>query len=99
MISGNGNIETKILNIDNATFTYPSSPLLTQGADVQGSMFCSGFGEGESSLDSVKSGASRCQSSSLPRRLDDITSTCECVHVRRIPLGATVEIILFDQGY
>lgn len=23
---------------------------------------------------------------------------CECVHVRRVPLGATVEIILLDQG-
>ncbi|XP_033226148.1 laccase-like isoform X2 [Belonocnema kinseyi] len=96
--AGTGNIETRILNIDNATFTYPSSPLLTQNPDVQGTMFCSGFEE-DSSSGSVKSGLSRCQSSTLPRRLDDITSSnCECVHVRRIPLGATVEIILMDQG-
>lgn len=96
--SGSGNVETKVLNIDNATFTYPSSPLLTQGVDIQETMFCSGFGEDEES-NLLVSDNNRCQSSSLPRKLEDVTSsTCECVHLRKIPLGATVEIILLDQG-
>ena len=91
MILGSGNVETRVLNIDNATFTYPSSPLLTQGADIQETMFCSGFEEG-----SLKS-ANRCQNPLSPRKLEENT-LCECVHVRHIPLGATVEIILMDQG-
>ncbi|XP_043474717.1 L-ascorbate oxidase-like isoform X3 [Leptopilina heterotoma] len=96
--SGSGNVETKVLNIDNATFTYPSSPLLTQGVDIQETMFCSGFGENEES-NLLVSDNNRCQSSSLPRKLEDVTSsTCECVHLRKIPLGATVEIILLDQA-
>lgn len=60
-------------------------------------MFCSGFGEDVSNV--LVSDTTRCQSPSLPRKLEDVTSsTCECVHVRKIPLGATVEIILIDQG-
>lgn len=71
------------MSIRNATFTYPSSPLLTQGPDVPQEMLCN---ENDSETSS-----GRC------RQLNGITA-CECVNTRRIPLGSSVEIILIDQG-
>jgi len=93
---GNGGTETRVLNVDNATFTFPSSPLLTQGNDVSPGMLCSGgdSNDGDSSSNESNEIASRrrCRSDGVS------SSVCECVHVRRVPLGATVEIILLDQG-
>ncbi|KAJ8725810.1 hypothetical protein PYW08_003993 [Mythimna loreyi] len=55
---------------DGHRFTYPASPLLTQGGDVGANQFCTNEpGQGD-----------------------------ECVHVKHIPLGATVELVMFDQG-
>lgn len=68
-------------SVDNATFTFPSSPLLTQNDDVSEDMLCSGNGEG------------RCR-----HPVSGALASCECVHVRRIPLGSTVEVVLLDQG-
>lgn len=89
-----------MLNVDNATFTFPSSPLLTQGGDVSPGMLCSGNGEHDGNED--ERGESN---ETVPRRrcgaVGDATGAsdmCECVHVRHVPLGATVEIILLDQG-
>ncbi|XP_046598049.1 laccase-2 isoform X1 [Neodiprion lecontei] len=82
-----GEIQTRVLHVSNVTFTFPSSPLLTQGQDVPQEIICSGnAGDGLQVT-------TRC-------RRDDISEgqVCECVHVRRIPAGATVEIILIDQG-
>ncbi|XP_029056021.1 laccase-5-like isoform X2 [Osmia bicornis bicornis] len=94
-IVGNGGAETRILNVNNDTFTYPSSPLLTQGADVSEESLCSP--DDEDSRNENNETASL--SSRRCRRGDGIVlDTCECVHVRYIPFGATVEIILFDQG-
>ncbi|XP_034939119.1 laccase-2-like isoform X2 [Chelonus insularis] len=75
-------LETKVMSIKNATFTYPSSPLLTQGSDVPEEILCTEH-------DTKTSG--RC------RQLNGITS-CECVNTRRIPLGSSVELILIDQA-
>lgn len=91
--SGNGEAETRVLSVNNATFTYPSSPLLTQGVDVPENILCPpDFFDSEG-----QALASRCRESGTMGKTDS-TGTCECVHVRRIPLGSTVEIILFDQG-
>lgn len=95
-----------MLNVDNATFTFPSSPLLTQGGDVSPEMLCSGGdrqkGQQEDEEEEEERGESNETVSSRRRcrRADDISanSMCECVHVRHVPLGATVEIILLDQG-
>ncbi|XP_057321757.1 uncharacterized protein LOC130665413 isoform X1 [Microplitis mediator] len=75
-------LETRVMSIRNASFTYPSSPLLTQGSDVPQEMLCN---ENDSETSS-----GRC------RQLNGITA-CECVNTRRIPLGSSVEIILIDQ--
>lgn len=87
----------RVLNVNNASFTYPSSPLLTQGADVPEETLCS------STPDEDEARAENNETASLTSRRcrrSDVTAseTCECVHVRYIPLGATVEIILLDQG-
>ncbi|XP_014481527.1 PREDICTED: laccase-2-like isoform X2 [Dinoponera quadriceps] len=96
---GNSGTETRVLNVDNATFTFPSSPLLTQGGDVSPGMLCS---NSEHDGNEDERGESN---ETVPRRrcraAGDATGTsdmCECVHVRHVPLGATVEIILLDQG-
>lgn len=86
-----------MLNVDNATFTFPSSPLLTQGGDVSPGMLCSKHdgNEDERSESNETVPRRRC------RAVGDVTGAsdvCECVHVRHVPLGATVEIILLDQG-
>ncbi|XP_046744679.1 laccase-2-like isoform X2 [Diprion similis] len=82
-----GEIRTRVLHVSNVTFTFPSSPLLTQGQDIPQEIICSG-----NAADPLQA-ATRC-------RRDGISEgqVCECVHVRRIPAGATVEIILMDQG-
>lgn len=55
---------------DGHRFTYPASPLLTQGGDVAPNALCpEGAGQGE-----------------------------ECVHVKNVKLGSTVELVMFDQG-
>ncbi|XP_049867454.1 uncharacterized protein LOC126367770 [Pectinophora gossypiella] len=55
---------------DGHRFTYPASPLLTQGPDVTSAALCPNEGgQGE-----------------------------ECVHVKNVPLGSTVELVMFDQG-
>lgn len=86
-----------MLNVDNATFTFPSSPLLTQGGDVSPEMLCSGSDSNDDDNGNESSNETR-----LSRRRcrpdDDTSGMCECVHVRHVPLGATVEIILLDQG-
>ncbi|XP_017762166.1 PREDICTED: laccase-4-like [Eufriesea mexicana] len=96
-IIGNGGAEMRVLNVNNATFTYPSSPLLTQGVDVPEETLCS------STPDEDEARSENNETASLTSRRcrrSDVTAsdTCECVHVRYIPLGATVEIILLDQG-
>lgn len=93
----NGEAETRVLNVDNATFTFPSSPLLTQGGDVPPEMLCSG-GDGNDDGDDANSNESNETVSRRRCRANDGSNVCECVHVRHVPLGATVEIILLDQG-
>ncbi|KAG7212343.1 hypothetical protein KM043_012664 [Ampulex compressa] len=92
-IIGNSGAEMRVLNVDNATFTFPSSPLLTQNTDVAQGMLCSG-GESEDRVEVNETATlpTRCRRGSIA------SESCECVHVRRIPLGASVEIILLDQG-
>ncbi|XP_026671375.1 laccase-4-like isoform X1 [Ceratina calcarata] len=96
-IVGNGGVETRVLNVNNVSFTYPSSPLLTQGKDVIEETLCSTTPEEDEAR--VENNETASLSSRRCRR-DVVSSsnTCECVHVRYIPLGATVEIILLDQG-
>ncbi|XP_012227593.2 uncharacterized protein [Linepithema humile] len=93
----NGGMETRVFNVDNATFTFPSSPLLTQGGDVSLGMLCSSSdNDDEDDQGESDANASRRRCRSV---VDGGTSDiCECVHVRHVPLGATVEIILLDQG-
>lgn len=55
---------------DGHRFTYPASPLLTQGDSIGDNEFCPNEpGQGE-----------------------------ECVHVKKVPLDSTVEIVMFNQG-
>ncbi|GBP24985.1 hypothetical protein EVAR_94279_1 [Eumeta japonica] len=56
---------------DGRRFTYPESPLLTQGPSLN-----KGSGREEDQCDEGN----------------------ECVHIKAVPLGSTVEIIMFDQG-
>ncbi|XP_054001487.1 uncharacterized protein LOC128888550 [Hylaeus anthracinus] len=95
-VVANGGVGTRILNVNNATFTYPSSPLLSQGADVTEESLCSSASEDDphnENNETEPSSSRRCRHS-----VATSTDICECVHVRYIPLGATVEIILLDQG-
>lgn len=64
-------------HLNNFTFVFPSSPLLTQAEDVIPDLMCQ-----QEKL------PPRCQSSPI----------CECVHIIDVPLGATVELILVNQG-
>ncbi|XP_032672515.1 laccase-2-like isoform X2 [Odontomachus brunneus] len=96
---GNGGSEMRVLNVDNATFTFPSSPLLTQGSDVSPGMLCSNSNRNGNEDERGES------NETVPRRRCRIggdttgaSNMCECVHVRHVPLGATVEIVLLDQG-
>jgi hypothetical protein len=70
---------TRVLvpQLNNFTFMFPSSPLLTQADDF--------------TLDLM------CQQEPLPPRCRG-SPICECVHIIDLPLGATVELILVDQG-
>lgn len=63
--------------LNNFTFTFPPSPLLTQVEDVDPDLMC--------------------RKETRPARCQDLP-ICECVHVIDLPLGATVELILVDQG-
>nr|XP_012149654.1 PREDICTED: laccase-5-like isoform X1 [Megachile rotundata] len=88
--------ETRILNVNNVTFTYPSSPLLTQGVDIAEESLCSFSSDDEdvrNENNETTTLSPRCQHGD-----GIISDTCECVHVRYIPLDSTVEIILLDQG-
>lgn len=100
---GNSGTETRVLNVDNSTFTFPSSPLLTQGGDVSPDMICSNHDDDDDDADNARNENNDTVSRRRCRPIGDGASSgasnmCECVHVRRIPLGATVEIILLDQG-
>lgn len=64
--------------INNFTFIFPSSPLLSQ--------------EGEAETDLL------CSFNNKPPHCENNATICECVHVINIPLQATVELILIDQG-
>ena len=70
---------TRVLvpQLNNFTFMFPSSPLLTQAEDVNPDLMCR-----QETL------PPRCQGSPI----------CECVHIIDLPLGATVELVLVDQG-
>lgn len=85
-----------MFNVDNATFTFPSSPLLTQGGDVSPGMLCSNGDNDDESYD--ESGGSASRRRCRPAGYAGASDMCECVHVRHVPLGATVEIVLVDQG-
>ncbi|XP_044585683.1 laccase-4-like isoform X1 [Cotesia glomerata] len=78
-----GDLEMRVMSIKNKTFTYPSSPLLTQGPDVPQEMLCN---ENEHYSET----SARC-------RQHNGNTACECVNTRRIPVGSSVEIILIDQ--
>lgn len=89
--------------MDNATFTFPSSPLLTQGGDLSPDMMCSIHDDGDDGDDDTRNENNDTVSRRRCRPVGDGTGggasdMCECVHVRHVPLGATVEIILLDQG-
>lgn len=92
LFAGSDIAERKVWGLDNTTFTFPSSPLLTQSNEVEESIICAGD-ESIAPIMNAK-GKERCQ------RWDErkITS-CDCVHLRQIPLGSTVEVILLDQGH
>ncbi|XP_014606094.1 PREDICTED: L-ascorbate oxidase-like isoform X1 [Polistes canadensis] len=91
----NGGVDIKSLNINNITFTYPSSPLLTQSGDIPEGLLCTGNDEDDRNENNETSLSSRkCRHDDNK----DTNDTCECVHIRYIPLGATVEIILLDQA-
>ncbi|CAK9831518.1 LCC4 [Anthophora retusa] len=96
-IVGNSGVEMKIPNVNNVTFTYPPSPLLTQGSDVTEETLCSFTSDDDDARnennETISLSSRRC-----PRADGLASDTCECIHVRYIPLGATVEIILLDQG-
>lgn len=85
-----------MLNVDNVTFTFPSSPLLTQGGDASSGTLCYN-GDNEEDERGESGGnvpwRRRCRPAG-----DAGSDVCECVHVRHVPLGATVEIVLLDQG-
>ncbi|KAG5325774.1 LAC4 protein, partial [Pseudoatta argentina] len=89
---GNSGMETRVLNVNNVTFTFPPSPLLTQ--DVSPGMLCTNNNEDDLNESNETMSRRRC------RQVGDggASDICECVHVRHVPLGATVEIILLDQG-
>lgn len=95
-VSGKGGVGPRVLNVNNATFTFPSSPLLTQRADVPEETLCAS----SSDDDDARNENNEIPSPSSRRCRSDGTvgDTCECVHLKYIPLGATVEIILLDQG-
>lgn len=59
--------------MDGITFTFPSSPLLTQAVGGHSGTLCT--------------------KTTCPKSMK-----CECVHVKSVPLGNTVEIVLVDQG-
>lgn len=71
------NSRFKMYRINNMTFTFPPSPLLTQPDEIPLSAMCNEL--------------------SIPKRCEG-KSICECVHINHVPLGSTVEIILFDEG-
>ncbi|XP_063984368.1 uncharacterized protein LOC135166222 isoform X2 [Diachasmimorpha longicaudata] len=83
LVSNIAGEDMKRLSMNNASFIYPSSPLLTQGADVPEDILCSG---------SDPNLSNHC------KKQESGGTECECVHLKRIPLGATVEIILLDQA-
>ena len=95
-IIGKGGEGPRVLNVNNATFTFPSSPLLTQRADVSEESLCAS----SSDDDDARNENNEIPSPSSRRCRSDgsVVDTCECVHLKYIPLGATVEIILLDQG-
>lgn len=70
------------MNVNNGSFTYPSSPLLTQGVDIPYDIICSEFDP----------------RTTYKCRNNKPEQTCECVNIRKISLGSTVELILLDQG-
>lgn len=96
----NGGTETQVFNVDNATFTFPSSPLLTQNGDISPGMLCSNSDNDDDDDDDDQGESNENASRRRCRPLGDggAGNICECVHVRHVPLGATVEIILLDQG-
>lgn len=91
-----------MFSVSNATFTFPSSPLLTQGGDVSPGMLCTNNeNNNNNNNDDDDDGNNNETVSQHPcstTDVDGVSDTCECVHVRHVPVGATVEIILFDQG-
>lgn len=66
----------RVGSVDGVKFTFPPSPLLTQGADVPRGALC---------------GAARRE------RHDQRREQRECVHVKRVPLDATVQLVLVNQ--
>ncbi|XP_078036531.1 uncharacterized protein LOC144469770 isoform X2 [Augochlora pura] len=94
---GDSGVETRVLNVNNVTFTYPSSPLLTQGADVSKENLCLYDVDNDSHNENKETSSLLSQPTCRFGNGNSI-NTCECVHVRHIPLGSTVEIILLDQG-
>lgn len=64
--------------INNFTFMFPPSPLLSQEGEIETELLCS--------------------SNDKPPHCTNNATICECVHVINIPLQATVELILIDQG-
>ncbi|KAK9889616.1 hypothetical protein WA026_006990 [Henosepilachna vigintioctopunctata] len=65
----------KKYRVNNISFTFPSSPILTQPEDVPLSTICNDL--------------------KIPKKCEN-EETCECVHVEHIPIGAKVELILFN---
>nr|XP_033322683.1 laccase-4-like isoform X1 [Megalopta genalis]XP_033322691.1 laccase-4-like isoform X1 [Megalopta genalis]XP_033322700.1 laccase-4-like isoform X1 [Megalopta genalis]XP_033322710.1 laccase-4-like isoform X1 [Megalopta genalis]XP_033322718.1 laccase-4-like isoform X1 [Megalopta genalis]XP_033322726.1 laccase-4-like isoform X1 [Megalopta genalis] len=96
-VIGESGVETRVLNVNNVTFTYPSSPLLTQGADVSKENLCLYDADSDSHNENKETSSLSSQPNCRFGN-GNAVNTCECVHVRHIPLGATVEIILLDQG-
>lgn len=76
-----GEFEMK-MNINNGSFTYPSSPLLTQGVDIPYDIICSEFDP----------------KTTYKCRNNKPEQSCECVNIKKISLGSTVELILIDQA-
>nr|CAH7753855.1 unnamed protein product [Callosobruchus chinensis] len=73
---GRTSILNKYYRMNNISFTFPPSPLLTQPDDAALDAVC------------TEEQKQRC----------DEENICSCIHVEQIPLGSSVEIVLYDKG-
>jgi hypothetical protein len=66
--------------INNVSFIFPPSPILSQGPDIPLDVYCT-IG---------RDGFPQCPASAMT------DGYCECVYVIKVPLGAVVQIVMGD---